>query len=85
MNIMLWILFGAIVGWLVSIVSNETKTSRIAVFAGLGIVGALIGGSVMEAFLGSGFSGINIFSLLVAIGSALLIPLFFHSGSIKKL
>jgi uncharacterized membrane protein YeaQ/YmgE (transglycosylase-associated protein family) len=39
----------------------------------VGILGALIGGFIMNALGGSGFTGFNLYSLLVAIGGAVVL------------
>jgi uncharacterized membrane protein YeaQ/YmgE (transglycosylase-associated protein family) len=74
MGIILWIILGAIAGWLAS---TLTKSSH-GIFYDivLGIVGAFIGGIIMN-FLGQpGVTGFNIYSLIVAvIGAVVLITI----------
>ncbi len=74
MSILIWIIFGALVGWVASMVmgSNNGLIWDIIV----GIVGALLGGWLMS-FLGkSGVSGFNLYSFLVALlGAVILIAI----------
>ena len=74
MGILLWIIFGAIAGWVASMVmgTNDSLVTNIIV----GIVGAVLGGWLMS-FLGQGgVSGFNLYSFLVAIlGSLVLIAI----------
>jgi uncharacterized membrane protein YeaQ/YmgE (transglycosylase-associated protein family) len=71
MDIILWIVFGAIVGWLASIImkSNQGLLGDII----LGIVGAFVGGLVMNFFGAGGVSGFNLYSILVSIVGAVIV------------
>lgn len=71
MSILLWIIFGAIAGWVASMFmgTNDSLLMNIV----LGIVGAILGGWLMS-FLGeSGVSGFNLYSFLVAIFGAIVL------------
>lgn len=72
MGIVLWIILGGIAGWLASILMKSSHSVLYDIV--LGIVGAFIGGILMN-FLGQpGVTGFNIYSLIVAvIGSVILI------------
>lgn len=76
MGIILWIVFGALVGWIASIIMKTDSQQGILLDVVVGIVGASVGGWVMS-FLGfGGVSGFNFYSFLVAVlGAALLIAL----------
>lgn len=71
MGIILWIIFGALVGWIASSImkSNEGLLMNIVI----GIVGAVIGGWIMSFFGHSGVSGFNLYSFLVAILGAVVL------------
>lgn len=67
LDIVLWILFGALAGW---IASKIMKTdAEMGAFANIvvGIIGAFLGGFVVQNMLGTPVGGFNIMSLLVAI------------------
>lgn len=72
MNILIWIVFGAIAGWVASTLMASAHGLIEDVI--LGIVGAFVGGYVMS-FLGhGGVTGFNLYSFVVAIiGAAILI------------
>jgi uncharacterized membrane protein YeaQ/YmgE (transglycosylase-associated protein family) len=74
MGIILWIIFGAIAGWIASVVMKSERGVFFDII--LGIVGAFIGGILMN-FLGQpGVTGFNLYSLIVAvIGSIILIAI----------
>jgi uncharacterized membrane protein YeaQ/YmgE (transglycosylase-associated protein family) len=74
MEIIVWIIFGALVGWVASMVmgSNGGLLWDIAI----GILGALLGGFIMNALGQSGVGAFNLYSFLVALlGACILIVL----------
>ena len=74
MSIIVWIIFGAIAGWVASLIVSSDGNHSLVGDVVIGILGALIGGFIMTRIGGSGISGFNITSLLVAIfGSVVLL------------
>ena len=74
MGIILWIVFGAIVGWVASMVMGTTEGLVLDII--LGIVGAVLGGWLMSFFGKSGVTGFNLYSFLVALlGAVILIAI----------
>ena len=72
MGIILWIVFGALVGWVASMVmkSGGGLVWDIVV----GIVGAVIGGFIMSLLGEGGVGGFNLYSFIVALlGACVLI------------
>lgn len=72
MSILLWIVLGAVAGWIAGLImkSNHGMLEDIL----LGIIGAVVGGWIMNFFGQSGVTGFNIYSLIVAvIGAVVLI------------
>jgi uncharacterized membrane protein YeaQ/YmgE (transglycosylase-associated protein family) len=57
-NFILWLIFGALVGWLASIAMNRDSQQGALLNIIVGIVGAFLGGIVFNA-LGIGGSSIN--------------------------
>ncbi len=73
MGIILWIIFGALVGWLASLImGTDAKQGALGNIV-LGIVGAFVGGFVMSFIGQSGVTGFNLYSTLVAILGAVII------------
>lgn len=71
MGLILWIIFGAIVGWIAStIIKSDMGIIGDIV---LGIVGALIGGGVVSFLGGTGITGFNFYSAIVSIVGAIII------------
>lgn len=74
MNIILWIIFGALVGWVASLIMKTDKSQGFIIDVILGIIGAFVGGFLMSLFGAEGVTGFNIYSFVVAlIGAVLLI------------
>lgn len=57
-NFFLWLVFGALVGWLASLVMRTDAQQGILLNIVVGIVGAFLGGLVFS-FMGMGGSNIN--------------------------
>ena len=80
MNIILWIVFGGLAGWIASMIMKTNASQGTITDIILGVVGAVVGGMVMNFFGQPGVTGFNIYSLIVAIvGSIVLIavgPMF---------
>jgi len=72
MGIILWIIFGALVGWLASIVMKSGGGLLWDIV--VGIVGAVIGGFIMSLLGQSDVNGFNLYSFVVALlGACILI------------
>ena len=76
MNILLWILLGAIAGWLASLVMKTRKEQGLLMDIVVGIVGAVLGGWIFGLFGAQGVSGFNLSSLIVAfVGAVVLLAI----------
>lgn len=74
MNIIVWLIFGAIVGWLASVLMKTDASQGSLGDIVLGIVGSIVGGFVFNLFGEPGVTGFNLYSILVSvIGSAIVI------------
>lgn len=73
LNIILWIIFGALAGWLASIVVGNNVRQGLVGDILLGIVGAIVGGFLMNLLGAPSVTGFNLYSLLVAIGGAIVL------------
>jgi uncharacterized membrane protein YeaQ/YmgE (transglycosylase-associated protein family) len=81
-NLLIWILFGALAGWIASMVMGRNAQMGALANIVVGIVGALIGGFLMNAFGAPGVTGFNLYSILVAIGGAVV--LLFIVGAVRR-
>lgn len=73
MGIISWIIFGALAGWLASIITGRNKQMGCLANIVVGIVGAIIGGFLMSFIGGSGVSGFNLYSFFVAVVGAVVL------------
>jgi len=73
MNIILWIIFGALAGWIASIIMGTDKQQGALMNIVVGIIGAFIGGFLMSLLGFPGVRGFDIYSLLVAILGAVVL------------
>jgi uncharacterized membrane protein YeaQ/YmgE (transglycosylase-associated protein family) len=73
MGIILWIIFGALAGWIASMVMGTNAQQGIIGNVVIGVIGAIIGGYIMSFFGASSVTGFNLYSLLVAILGAVIL------------
>ena len=74
MNILLWIIFGALTGWLASVIMKTDVHQGTLGDIILGIIGAFIGGFLFNTLGQPGVTGFNVYSILVAtVGAAVVI------------
>lgn len=78
MSIIAWIVLGLIAGFIASKIVNK-QGEGVLLDIILGIVGALVGGWLFRLFGMSGVTGFNIYSLLVAIGGAVVVLFIYHA------
>jgi uncharacterized membrane protein YeaQ/YmgE (transglycosylase-associated protein family) len=71
MSILIWIIFGAIVGWIASMFMGSEGGLVWDII--VGIIGAVLGGWLMSFFGQSGVTGFNLYSFLVAIFGAVVL------------
>jgi len=78
MSIISWIVLGLIAGFIGSKLVNKTGEGFVLDIA-LGIVGAVIGGWLFSLFGMRGVTGVNIYSLIVAIVGAVVFLVVYHA------
>lgn len=76
MGLLSWIIVGALAGWIAGLIMKGSGSGFIMNMI-IGIVGALIGGFIMNLAGGVGVTGFNVWSLVVSIiGSIILLAIF---------
>ena len=73
MNLIVWIIFGALVGWVASLIAGTDAQQGALANILIGIVGALIGGFIARRFGAEGVTGFNLMSFLIALAGAILL------------
>lgn len=78
MSILAWIVLGLIAGFIGSKLVNKTGEGFFLDII-LGVVGAVVGGYVFSIFGAGGVTGLNLYSLLVAVVGAVLVLVIYHA------
>lgn len=73
MNIIVWIIFGALAGWIASMIAGTDERQGAVGNIIVGIIGAMIGGFISRALGGEGVEGFNLVSLLIAVFGAVIL------------
>ncbi len=76
-NIIVWLIVGAIAGWLASIVMGTNRSQGLLADIVVGIIGGFLGGWLLDVLgVGGAVTGLNIGSVLTAfIGAVVLLAL----------
>ena len=77
MGIIAWIIVGLIAGFIASKIVNKSGEGFVRDVI-LGIVGALIGGFIFQSLGYAGVSGINLYSIFVAVIGAIILLVAYH-------
>ena len=78
MGIIAWLILGLISGFIGSKIVNKTGEGLVMDIL-LGVVGAFVGGFIFTHFFGQpGVTGLNLYSLLVAVLGAVVVLLLYH-------
>lgn len=83
MSFVAWILLGLFSGFIASKIVNHAG-SGIVVDVVLGVVGALVGGFLFGLFGARGVSGLNLWSLLVAVVGSVVVLASYHAISGRR-
>jgi uncharacterized membrane protein YeaQ/YmgE (transglycosylase-associated protein family) len=78
MSFIAWIVLGIIAGFLGSQIVNKTGEGLILDLV-LGVVGAIVGGWIFSLFGQGGVTGLNLYSLLVAVVGAVVVLVAYHA------
>jgi uncharacterized membrane protein YeaQ/YmgE (transglycosylase-associated protein family) len=78
MSFIAWIVLGLIAGFIASKIVNKTGEGFVLDIL-LGIIGAVIGGYLFQTFGMSGVSGLNLYSILVAVVGAIVVLVVYHA------
>jgi uncharacterized membrane protein YeaQ/YmgE (transglycosylase-associated protein family) len=78
MSIIAWLILGLISGFIASKLVNKTGDGIIVDII-LGIIGAIAGGWLFNTFGMPGVTGLNIYSMLVAVVGAVVVLVIYHA------
>lgn len=78
MSWLAWIVLGLVAGFIGSKLVNKRGEGMILDIL-LGIIGAIVGGWLFRTFGASGVTGLNLYSLLVAVIGAVVVLVAYHA------
>jgi uncharacterized membrane protein YeaQ/YmgE (transglycosylase-associated protein family) len=78
MSFIAWIILGLVAGFIGSKIVNKSGDGFFLDII-LGIVGAVVGGFIFRRFGASGVTGLNLYSLVVAVVGAIIFLLIYHA------
>ncbi|HYF05151.1 MAG TPA: GlsB/YeaQ/YmgE family stress response membrane protein [Patescibacteria group bacterium] len=73
MGILLWIIFGALAGWIASLIMGTDARQGTGMNIIVGIVGAVLGGLLMRLIGQAGVTGFNLYSFIVSVLGAIIL------------
>jgi uncharacterized membrane protein YeaQ/YmgE (transglycosylase-associated protein family) len=83
MSIISWIILGLIAGFIGSkIVDRQGQGFWLDI--ALGIIGAIVGGFLFEFFGGTGVTGLNIWSMIVAIVGSVVVLVIYNALTTRR-
>jgi uncharacterized membrane protein YeaQ/YmgE (transglycosylase-associated protein family) len=78
MSIIAWIILGLIAGFVGSKIVNKRGEGLLRDIL-LGVIGAVVGGWLFHVFGAAGVTGLNLYSLLVAVIGAIVVLVIYHA------
>ncbi|HVP46503.1 MAG TPA: GlsB/YeaQ/YmgE family stress response membrane protein [Bryobacteraceae bacterium] len=78
MSYLAWIVLGLIAGFIGSKIVNKRGEGLLLDII-LGVVGAIVGGWLFSMFGASGVTGLNLYSLAVAVVGAIVVLVVYHA------
>ena len=78
MSFITWVVLGLIAGFIASKIVNKQGEGLLLDIV-LGVVGAVVGGWLFALLGASGVSGVNLYSLLVAVVGAIVVLFVYHA------
>ena len=83
MSVIAWLLLGLVAGFIASKLVNKTGEGLVLDIV-LGVVGALVGGSIFNFAGSSGVTGFNLWSLFVAVIGAVVVLMVYHAVARRR-
>lgn len=78
MSILAWLVVGLIAGWIGSMIVNRGGEGILMDIV-LGVIGAFVGGFLFNLIGHSGVTGINLYSIFVAVVGAVVVLFIYHA------
>ena len=72
-GVITWVVVGGLAGWVASIITKTNAQQGLVGNIVAGVVGGVVGGFLLGIIGGSGFTGFNLWSFLVALLGAVIV------------
>ncbi len=83
MSLLGWIVLGLISGFIASKLVNKSGEGVLLDII-LGVIGAVVGGWLFTTFGMAGITGVNLYSMLVAVVGAVVVLVIYHALTRKR-
>lgn len=83
MSLLGWIVLGLISGFIASKLVNKSGEGVLLDII-LGVIGAVVGGWLFTTFGMAGVTGVNLYSMLVAVVGAVVVLVIYHAVTRKR-
>ena len=83
MSFIAWIILGLIAGFIGGKLVNK-RGEGVVLDIILGVIGAVVGGWLFNSFGAAGVTGLNVYSLVVAVIGAVLVLVIYHAITRKR-
>jgi len=78
MSFIAWIVLGLVAGFIASKIVNKSGEGFLLDIV-LGVIGAVAGGYLFQTFGMAGVTGVNLYSILVAVVGAVVVLVIYHA------
>jgi uncharacterized membrane protein YeaQ/YmgE (transglycosylase-associated protein family) len=78
MSFIAWIVLGLVAGFIASKIVNKSGEGFLLDIV-LGVIGAVVGGYLFQTFGMAGVTGVNLYSILVAVVGAVVVLVIYHA------
>jgi uncharacterized membrane protein YeaQ/YmgE (transglycosylase-associated protein family) len=83
-GIITWVVVGGLAGWVASIITKTNAEQGLVGNIVAGVIGGIVGGLLMNLLGGTGVTGFNVWSFLVALLGAVIVLSVWKAISKKK-
>lgn len=83
-GIITWVVVGGLAGWVASIITKTNAEQGLVGNIIAGVIGGIVGGLLMNLLGGTGVTGFNVWSFLVALLGAVIVLSVWKAISKKK-
>ena len=84
MSLLAWLVVGLVAGWIGSMIVNRSGEGLLMDIV-LGIIGAFVGGFLFHLFGHVGVTGLNLYSIFVAVIGSVVLLVIYHAFTRRRM